>query len=413
MPRAIETAEILAPALGGLEVRSECDFCEGHPGEADGLTWAELDERYPVESEWDGNTKRAPGWETWVEMGDRIAAALESLVERHPGETVVVACHGGVVVHSMFHYLGLDLAGGGTRAWIAPDNSSLTEFRFAPNPYVKATLPGAARPLQRPRPPRRARAPAALDLAAHQLRFTGGGIQRGSTSSLRLEGAHGEVDGAPQRVRAPEEQHRREARHEEAGDRGSGTARRSSMVSRNDTSIVTKSRLKVTIMLMPIGAEPVTLLALDREVAARAALAHLEERLEHAAAAAQRAASPQAPRSAGGGSSAASGQCSPSSRGSHAVGAAAMATGTSAADHERGEQDRGERGGVPPRVERVGQVADGRSPATGGAAVELVAARGHERLAGQRGGLVGERLDRPPRRAAAAAACRRRCPARP
>ena len=50
MPRAIETAEILAPALGGLEVRRECDFCEGHPGEADGLTWAELDERYPVES---------------------------------------------------------------------------------------------------------------------------------------------------------------------------------------------------------------------------------------------------------------------------------------------------------------------------------------------------------------------------
>jgi len=141
MPRAIETAEILAPAVGRLEVRPECDFCEGHPGEADGLTWAELDERYPVESGWDGNTKRAPGWETWVEMGDRIARALESLVERHPGQLVVVACHGGVVAHSMFHYLGLDLDGGGNRAWIAPDNTSLTEFRFAPNPYEKATLP--------------------------------------------------------------------------------------------------------------------------------------------------------------------------------------------------------------------------------------------------------------------------------
>jgi probable phosphoglycerate mutase len=141
MPRAIETAEIIAPALGHLEVRSECDFCEGHPGEADGLTWAELDERYPVELEWTNTTKRAPGWETWVEMGDRIARALESLVQRHAGETVVVACHGGVVVHSMFHFLGLDPNGGGDRAWIAPDNSSITEFRFAPNPYVKATLP--------------------------------------------------------------------------------------------------------------------------------------------------------------------------------------------------------------------------------------------------------------------------------
>ena len=141
MPRAIETAELLAPALGGLEVRPECDFCEGHPGEADGLTWAELDERYPVDAAWSNDMRRAPGWETWREMGDRVGRALTTLVERHSGETVVVACHGGVVVHSMLHFLSLDLAGGGTRAWIAPDNSSLTEWRFARNPYEKSTLP--------------------------------------------------------------------------------------------------------------------------------------------------------------------------------------------------------------------------------------------------------------------------------
>jgi len=141
MPRAVETAEIVAPALGGLEVRTECDFCEGHPGEADGLTWAELDERFPVEPGWTYNTPRAPGWETWAELGERVSRALGTIVERHPGETIVVACHGGVVVHAMFHFLGLDPAGAGTRAWIAPENTSLTEFRFAENPYVKATLP--------------------------------------------------------------------------------------------------------------------------------------------------------------------------------------------------------------------------------------------------------------------------------
>ena len=142
MPRAVETAQLLAPALGGLEVRSECDFCEGHPGEADGLTWAELDERYPADG-WDAHSRRAPGWETWSEMGDRVAAALASLVERHAGETIVVACHGGVVVHSMLHYLALDEASTAARAWIACDNSSLTEWRFAPNPYDKGTLPVA------------------------------------------------------------------------------------------------------------------------------------------------------------------------------------------------------------------------------------------------------------------------------
>ena len=38
LPRAIETAEIVAPALGSLEIERDCDFCEFHVGEADGLT---------------------------------------------------------------------------------------------------------------------------------------------------------------------------------------------------------------------------------------------------------------------------------------------------------------------------------------------------------------------------------------
>jgi broad specificity phosphatase PhoE len=140
MPRAVETAQLLAPALGGLEVRPECHFCEGHPGQADGLSWAELDERYPSEG-WGADTRRAPGWETWTEMGERVSTAIQSIVERHPGETVVVACHGGVVVHSMLHFLSLDAVSTDSRAWISPDNTSLTEWRFAVNPYMKGTLP--------------------------------------------------------------------------------------------------------------------------------------------------------------------------------------------------------------------------------------------------------------------------------
>jgi probable phosphoglycerate mutase len=140
MPRAIETAEILSPALSGLEVRTECDFCEGHPGEADGLTWAELDERYPSTG-WDADSRRAPGWETWREMGERVTKGLSALVERHAGETVVVACHGGVVVQAMVHFMALDQVATEERAWISPENTSLTEWRFAPNPYQKGTLP--------------------------------------------------------------------------------------------------------------------------------------------------------------------------------------------------------------------------------------------------------------------------------
>ncbi|MEQ1787997.1 MAG: histidine phosphatase family protein [Acidimicrobiales bacterium] len=141
MPRAIETAEILAPAVGGLEVRSECDFCEGHPGDADGITWAELAERYPSPDGWDPDHSPAPGWETWREMGVRVQKALDSLVARHPGETVVVACHGGVVVHAMLHWLALDEVATDRRAWMSPENSGLTEWRFGANPYQKDTLP--------------------------------------------------------------------------------------------------------------------------------------------------------------------------------------------------------------------------------------------------------------------------------
>ena len=40
LPRAIQTAGIIAPAMGdGLDIVTECGLCEVHPGDADGLTW--------------------------------------------------------------------------------------------------------------------------------------------------------------------------------------------------------------------------------------------------------------------------------------------------------------------------------------------------------------------------------------
>src|SRR4051812_14544961 len=46
IPRAIETAEIIAPGLGIETFGRECDLCEVHTGEADGLEWAEWGVRY-------------------------------------------------------------------------------------------------------------------------------------------------------------------------------------------------------------------------------------------------------------------------------------------------------------------------------------------------------------------------------
>ena len=135
MARAVQTAQIIAPALGDLEVKQDCDFCEGHPSvDSDGMAWEEYDQRWPVPTDWSPEVAREPGGESWAQMRDRVAAGLDRLAAAHDGETVVVACHGGVVLHSMFRWLQLDLVGNG-RAWLDPVNSSITEWRMARNPY--------------------------------------------------------------------------------------------------------------------------------------------------------------------------------------------------------------------------------------------------------------------------------------
>jgi len=115
LPRAVATAEILAPALDRwrdgppLRVMSDCDLCELHPGEADGLTWPEFLARYE-EPDWDADPARplAPGGESWQGFVDRASAAVTAVADRHPGETVVVACHGGVVEAAMLRFLPVE-----------------------------------------------------------------------------------------------------------------------------------------------------------------------------------------------------------------------------------------------------------------------------------------------------------------
>ena len=125
LPRAVETAAIVAPAIGDHEIEQDCDLCELHPGEADGLRWDEYRDRYAVDP-WDPHREMAPGGESWVSFLGRVGAALRALVERHAGETVVVACHGGVIIGSMINGLGLPNTGGHFR--IGPENTSLTEW---------------------------------------------------------------------------------------------------------------------------------------------------------------------------------------------------------------------------------------------------------------------------------------------
>ncbi|WP_436794883.1 histidine phosphatase family protein [Actinospongicola halichondriae] len=128
MERAIETASIIGPAIGHAEPRIDCGVCELHPGDADGLTWAEIEERWPTRfgTGWDPNWHQIANAESWGGMRDRVSGSLARIAAAHAGETVVVACHGGVIAHAMQHHLGI--ATDADVAWLVATNTSMTEF---------------------------------------------------------------------------------------------------------------------------------------------------------------------------------------------------------------------------------------------------------------------------------------------
>jgi len=108
LPRAAETARIIAPgvACANLRVEEQCALCELHPGEGDGLSWPKFTELYG-EPDFDANPSApvAPGGESWVTFVERATGAVRSLAERHAGGLVVVACHGGIIEATMLSFL--------------------------------------------------------------------------------------------------------------------------------------------------------------------------------------------------------------------------------------------------------------------------------------------------------------------
>jgi probable phosphoglycerate mutase len=129
LPRAVETAQVLLPALGDVSYNATCTLCERHPGEADGITWAEYDGRYGRLLPADDPTRPlSPGGESWLDLLDRAEEALYLVAEAHPGGLIVVSSHGGVIAASLVRFLGLPDNGGSVR--LHPDNASMTEWAF-------------------------------------------------------------------------------------------------------------------------------------------------------------------------------------------------------------------------------------------------------------------------------------------
>jgi broad specificity phosphatase PhoE len=131
LPRAIETAEILAAAIGGLDIVQDCGLCTWHtPADADGKLWAE----YQTEQSLIGGGVYRPfeqGNESWSELVSRTGRALEEIAARHMHGTVLVVAHAETIQSSLIVFGALPLLLGFDMS-IAP--TSITEWSTTGDP---------------------------------------------------------------------------------------------------------------------------------------------------------------------------------------------------------------------------------------------------------------------------------------
>lgn len=127
-PRAQQTAEIIAPALG-LPLQFDDTLQELRPGEADGMpvetyrkTYGEVDfMRNPYQP-------IAPGGENWGQFMLRVGEALDRIVRAYEGKTIVLVCHGGIIDGSFLYFFKMS-------AWTPPltrfytRNTSITHWK--------------------------------------------------------------------------------------------------------------------------------------------------------------------------------------------------------------------------------------------------------------------------------------------
>lgn len=95
--RARETAEIVAARVGA-PVTPVAELREIDVGEWQGLTWPEIEERYPEGVlSWHENGRGWHAGESYEQLARRVLKALKGIARGHPGARVLIVGHGGTV----------------------------------------------------------------------------------------------------------------------------------------------------------------------------------------------------------------------------------------------------------------------------------------------------------------------------
>ena len=127
LPRARQTAEIIAPALD-LPIVWDDEVQEMRPGAADGLTIDQFREKFGIpDYEREPFRPLAPGGENWPGFMLRVGAALDRITRAHEGKTIVVVCHGGFIDGSFVYFFALPSVPV-PRAGFNTHNTSLTNW---------------------------------------------------------------------------------------------------------------------------------------------------------------------------------------------------------------------------------------------------------------------------------------------
>lgn len=135
LARAHDTALAIAGA-SGLPVQTDRGLRERGFGRFEGRTWAEIETHFPAESaRWRARDPAfAPeGGETLRQFYERAVAAAAQLAGRHPGETIALVAHGGVM--DCLYRAAARIELGAARTWQL-GNTAVNRLLYTPEGFT-------------------------------------------------------------------------------------------------------------------------------------------------------------------------------------------------------------------------------------------------------------------------------------
>jgi broad specificity phosphatase PhoE len=124
LQRAYQTAEVLA-RLKGLPIHTDKRLREIHQGKWQGLHISEIQARYTQEFQRLHEYPleiAPPGGETALQVQQRALAAIEDIIQKHPGITVAIISHGFTLATILSHFREIPF----NQVWeLIPQNGSI------------------------------------------------------------------------------------------------------------------------------------------------------------------------------------------------------------------------------------------------------------------------------------------------